>query len=220
MGSILAEGSLFDQKHSLAIRIWHWVTFVLFTSTIITVLLANTLFDTGDNIGMVQNQLKEKGANISSDQAKTVAHQYNDKLWNVHKIIGYFLCFSLLSRIIIEVVHSREDKILTRIKLALSISKNLMNSNSDSKHYLMVKYSYLIFYILFLVMAITGLVLAYEDLAFLKPIQETARSIHEFTQYCIYGYILIHLTGVIRADVTNNPGIISRMINNGKSLLI
>lgn len=207
--------SLFNLKHSLGIRIWHWVTFALFTATIITVLLANTLFDTRSNISMVQDQVKEKGGTVTMDQAKTVAHEYNDKLWNTHKIIGYFLCFALLSRMIIEVTNSKEEKLLTRIKLAAQLSKNKTSRNNDSQHYLMVKYGYLVFYLLFLIMACTGLILAYEDTEFLKPFQQTARSIHEFVQYCIYGYIVFHLVGVIRADVTENPGIVSRMINKG-----
>ena len=209
--------TLFDQRHSLAIRIWHWVTFSLFTATIITVLLANTLFDTRDNVKMVMEQVKDKGGAVSAEQAKNVAHEYNDKLWNTHKIIGYFLCFSLLSRIVIELTNSREEKISRRMKDALTISKNKADTTSDAKHYLMVKYSYLIFYGLFIIMAITGLVLAYEEVEWLKPFQQTVRSIHEFVQYCIYGYIVIHLVGVIRSDVTSNPGIVSRMINNGRS---
>lgn len=216
MDAAINTPSLFLVKHSLAIRIWHWVTFVLFTSTIVTVLLANTMFDTKSNIEMVQNQVKEKGGNITSVQARSVSHEYNDKLWNTHKIIGYFLCFSLLSRIIIEFATSKEEKISSRIKYATNLSKSV-NDNTNSKHYLTVKYTYLIFYFLFLLMAATGLVLAYEDVEFLKPIQSSVRSIHEFGQYCIYGFIVIHLVGVIRSDVTENPGIISKMINNGKS---
>lgn len=210
------QESLFKKRHPLAIRIWHWVTFGLFTATIITVLLVTTVFDTGSNIGMVQDMIKEKGGTITTEQAKNVTHQYSDKLWNAHKFIGYFLCFSLLSRIIIEMATSRQDKFSSRLKEALTLSKRPPSSSSDSKHYIWVKYSYLLFYLLFFLMATTGLIMAYEEIAFLKPIQETARSIHGFVQYCIYGFIIIHLIGVIRADVTTNRGIISRMINDGK----
>lgn len=210
-------GSYFNHKHALAIRIWHWVTFGLFTATIVMVLLANTLFDTRGNIGMVQDQVKEKGGVVTNDQARNVAHEYNDKLWNTHKIIGYILCFALLSRIVIEVAVSKEERILNRIKQASTISKLSINKIDDSKHYIMVKYLYLLFYLLFFIMACTGLVLAFEDTEFLKPIHNAAKSLHEFVQYLIYGYIVIHLVGVIMADVTNNPGIVSRMINSGKS---
>ena len=210
------QQTYFKSKHALAIRIWHWITFSLFTATIIMVLLANTMFNTHDNINMVQDQVKEKGGLVTPDQAKNVAHEYNDKLWNTHKIIGYFLCFALLSRIVIEVALSKEDKILNKIKQAKSLAIQ-QPEISGTTHYLLVKYSYLFFYLLFFIMAATGLILAYEDVEFLKPIHNSSKSIHEFCQYLMYGYIVVHLVGVIRADVTKYPGLISRMINSGKS---
>ena len=209
--------SHFKNKHALAIRIWHWVIFSLFTATIVMVLLANTMFDTRANIAMVQEQVKEKGGMVTNDQARNVAHEYSDKLWNTHKIIGYILCFALLSRVVIEVAVSKEERILNRIKQAAGLSKIKSGKLDDSKHYIMVKYGYLIFYLLFFIMACTGLVLAFEDTEFLKPIHNAAKSLHEFVQYCMYGYIVIHLVGVVLADVTNYPGIVSRMINSGKS---
>ena len=213
MDTIQTQPTLFDQKHSIAIRIWHWITFSLFTATIVVVLFANTMFDTGNNISLVQDQVKSKGGVVSVEQAKTVAHEYNDKLWNLHKLIGYFLCASLLIRIVIEFFLSNEEKFSTKIKNAVTLRKT--SSNTDANHYLWVKYGYILFYFLFFIMASTGLILAYEDLEFLKSVQGPARSIHEFTQYCIYGYIILHLIGVIRSDVTEHPGIVSRMINKG-----
>lgn len=213
MDTVAVDVPLFDQKHSLAIRIWHWVTFSLFTATIIVVLFANTMFDTQENVSMVQDQVKSKGGLVTVQQAKTVAHEYNDKLWNVHKIIGYFLCFCLLSRIIIEFIQSKEEKFSTKMKNAIRL-KN-MNLNNEANHYLWVKYGYLLFYLFFFIMAITGLILANEDADALKSLQQPMRSLHEFTQYCIYGYIVLHLIGVIRSDVTEHPGIVSGMINGG-----
>ena len=208
--------SLFPKKHALAIRIWHWVTISLFIATITMVLLANTLFDTKPNIAMVQEQVKEKGGMVNAEQARNVAHEYRDKLWNTHKIIGYFLSFALLTRVVIEVAISKEEKLFNRIKIASGVARINRGIGTDARHYLTVKYTYLLFYVLFFIMASTGLVMAFEDTEFLKPIQHITRSIHSFGQYTIYGYIVLHLIGVVRADVTEYPGIISRMVNKGK----
>lgn len=207
--------SFFNEKHSLLIRIWHWTTFLLFFATLTTVLLASTLFTTRSNIKMVQEQVQSKGGSVTADQARSVAHEYSDKLWNTHKIIGYVLCFSLLSRILIEVSQSKEEKISARFKHALDYSSKKTNPEGDHAHYLLVNRGYILFYILFLVMALTGLVLAFEDVEFLKPIHKASNSIHSFTQYLIYFYILAHIVGVIRADIGRNKGIISGMINGG-----
>src|ERR1700722_1834145 len=91
----------FNDFHSLAIRIWHWTFFVILTASLVCVLFGSTAFKTNDNIALVQDQLKGKGAIVTKNQARAVAHEYSDKLWNLHKYFGYVLCGLLLSRIII-----------------------------------------------------------------------------------------------------------------------
>lgn len=109
----------FNEPHSPAIRIWHWIFFGGITASLVTVLLGSTLFKTKNNIGLVQAQLQEKGAIVSKDQARGIAHMYSDKLWDWHTIIGYVLCGLLLSRIIIEIAQPGEEKLLSRIKKAM-----------------------------------------------------------------------------------------------------
>jgi Ni/Fe-hydrogenase 1 B-type cytochrome subunit len=206
--------SLFkNQKNSLAIRIWHWLTFIGFTASLVTVLLGSTLFKTKSNISTVTEEVAHKGGVVTEDQAWSVAHAFSDKLWNTHKIIGFVLCFLLLSRVIIELFQPNQEKLTFRIRTALNFhpldEKDIMERN----HYILVKRGYLVFYLLFLIMALTGLVLAFEDVEYLKPIHKTANSIHSFVQYGIYAYILVHLIGVVRADIYKTKGIVSGMIN-------
>ncbi len=212
-----SSSSLFNEKHSLAIRIWHWTFFAVITSSLITVLFASTLFKTRPNIPMIQAQIEEKGGTVTPEQAKAVAHEYNDKLWEVHTWLGYGLCFLLLSRIIIEVSNPKEQRLKNKIKKALSFAFINDTEKFDKRHYLLAKYGYLFFYIIIILMAITGLGLAFEDVPFLKDIHRSIKKVHSFTQYLIYFYILSHLIGVIRAEITDNKGIVSRMINGNKS---
>jgi Ni/Fe-hydrogenase 1 B-type cytochrome subunit len=212
--TLQSERQLFaKQKNSLAIRIWHWLTFLGFTASLITVLLGSTLFKTKKNISTVIDEVARKGGTVTQDQAWSVAHAYSDKLWDTHKIIGYVLCFLLLSRLLIEFSQNKEEKLKTRIQTALSFHPVNETAIRERNHYLLVKRGYLVFYVLFLCMGLTGLVLAFEDLEFLKPIHKTASSLHSFFQWGIYGYILLHLIGVIRADLYKNKGIVSGMIN-------
>ena len=55
-------------------------------------------------------------------------------------------------------------------------------------------------------MSLTGLVLAFEDVAFLKGIHNPAKQVHSFLQYLIYAFILIHLSGDTRADLGRDRG--------------
>ncbi|HEY4965296.1 MAG TPA: hypothetical protein VII28_02810, partial [Puia sp.] len=89
-GIIQTEPPLFSkQKNSPAIRIWHWVTFLGFTASLVTVLLGSTLFKTRNNISTVTDEVAAKGGSVSKDQAWSVAHAFSDKLWDTHKIIGF-----------------------------------------------------------------------------------------------------------------------------------
>jgi Ni/Fe-hydrogenase 1 B-type cytochrome subunit len=208
-------GVFIKQKNSLAIRIWHWITFLAFTASLVTVLLGSTLFKTRQNVSSVMDWVARKGGSVTKDQAWSVAHAYSDKLWDTHKIIGYVLCFLLLSRVIIEVRQKKEDKLTSRIRTALNFPVADEKNTMERNHYILVKRGYLVFYFLFLCMGLTGLILAFEDLEFLKPLHKTASSLHSFFQWGIYAYILLHLIGVVRADLNKNKGIVSGMIHGG-----
>lgn len=81
--------SPFLQKHSVAIRIWHWLTFLTLTFILLTVLFASTLLNPRENTSVVQNMLTEKGTSIDKDQAFSVAHIFDDKMWELHKYLGF-----------------------------------------------------------------------------------------------------------------------------------
>jgi cytochrome b561 len=146
---------------------------------------------------------------VSQDQARAVAHEFSDKLWDLHKWIGYVLCGLLISRIFIEFSQPGEEKFRVKLKKAPGYGET-------QQQYIRVKNIYLVFYGLILIMALTGLGLAFESLPFLKPIHTPVKKIHIFVQYFIYGFILIHLTGVLKADMGNHRGLVSGMIHGKK----
>jgi Ni/Fe-hydrogenase 1 B-type cytochrome subunit len=208
----------FNEPHSLAIRIWHWVFFCVLTATLVTVLFASTLFRTRNTIGLVQDQLAQKGVTVSKDQARAVSHEFSDQLWNLHTIIGYVLCGLLLSRIVIEIAQPREEKLKVKLKRALGFRSEMAPDTTERRHYIRVKTTYLVFYLLILIMALTGLGLAFEDNALLKEWNGYIKQIHSFVQYGIYAFILLHLVGVIRADGNKHKGLVSGMIHGKKQL--
>ena len=208
--------SSFNENHSLAVRIWHWATYLTIVFTIVLVLMGTFMFKMRANIPMVQEQLEHKGVTVTKDQARSVAHEYSDKIWMLHKYVGYGLCFLLLCRIILESTQPGEEKLRTKIKNALSFQANAESEKADRKIYLLAKRGYLLFYFAFLLMALSGLVLAFEDVKFLDPIHELMGDVHEILQYFIYIYILAHLVGVVREEIGKYPGIISSMVNGKK----
>jgi Ni/Fe-hydrogenase 1 B-type cytochrome subunit len=209
----------FNEPHARAIRIWHWTFFIVMTAQLITVLFASTLFRTRNNTGMVQQELQHQGMTISQDQARGVAHAFNDRLWDWHTYVGYAICGLLIARVLIELTLSKEERLATKIRKAITIKRSFPGDNGSQIHYLRVKWSYVIFYCLILIMALTGLCLAFEDLSLFRGIRRPARQIHSFTQYLIYGFIVLHLGGVIIADLGKHNGIVSGMIHGKKRSL-
>ena len=206
----------FLEPHSRAIRIWHW-TFVLFVSaTLAIVLLASTIFRTRNTIPLVEQQLLQNGINVSTDQARAVAHEFNDKLWDVHRFIGYGLCFLLFTRWAIELRQPQKERLKYRLRKAMSFSSTIPIERLQRRHYVNVKTLYLLFYAVFVTMGLTGLVLAFDDVPRLQEYQQPAKQIHSLLQYAVYAFILLHLVGVVRADVGRHKGLVSGMIHGQK----
>jgi cytochrome b561 len=104
---------------------------------------------------------------------------------------------------------SKEEKLFNKIKSTVK----LQEKSEERTHFLWVNFSYAIFYVLFIMMTTTGLVLAFEDQKWLDPIHEISKDIHENIQWGLYAFMFFHIVGVIRADNTKYGGIVSRMIN-------
>jgi len=209
--------NLFLQKHSVAIRTWHWLAFLFIAASMVTVLFASSLLDPRDNMGMVQEQLQKNGITVTQDQAFSVSHEYEDKVWEVHKWIGFGIVFLLLSRLAIELVQPGEEKLRSRLKTAIALYKQNDVHKKTYRHFIGVKLTYTLFYVLILCMALTGLGMAFgRDLGIPRNIYGAIKEIHSFVQYCIYAFVLVHIGGVIVADNSEAKGIVSGMINGNR----
>jgi Ni/Fe-hydrogenase 1 B-type cytochrome subunit len=207
----------FDGPHSAAIRIWHWTLFLFVSASFATVLLASTIFRTGNNVALVTNELQAKGQTVSQDQARAVAHAYSDKLWDIHKWLGFGICLLVLTRIIIELTGPRPERLGVQLKVALNLKPTDRQTKTQLQQYIQVKRIYVVFYAALLLMALTGLGLAFEDLPPLRNWHSAIKQLHGFLQWFIYGFVLIHLAGVILADLGKHKGLVSRMIHGKKA---
>jgi Ni/Fe-hydrogenase 1 B-type cytochrome subunit len=206
-----ASTSRFDEWHSAMIRIWHWTFFLLLMSTITLVLFATQIFDTRANAPMVMEEAAGRGAELTEQQSRGIAHGFSEKLWVLHTYVGYGIAFLILSRMVIEVLVSKEERLLRKLKTALKFAPADAPQKQDRLHYLFVKFGYLAFYALVLLMACTGLGLAFEEVPIFDEWHRPIKQIHELGQYGIYAYIVLHLIGVIRMDI-KHKGLISGMV--------
>jgi Ni,Fe-hydrogenase I cytochrome b subunit len=211
--------SFFLESHSASLRVWHWLTFLVLTSIIVTVLMASTVLNPGDNVPIVQNVLKQKGITADNNQTFAVTHLYDDKMWDLHKLLGYGLVILFISRVVIEFTLPKKEKNPARISKALMAYLQASDPllKKELRHYLVVKWSYMLFYGILFLMAVTGLIISFGgDLGISSQSRHTVKEIHGFIQWIVYAFILFHLAGIILAEVGKAKGIVSGMIHGKK----
>lgn len=191
------------KKHSAAIRLWHWMNAAIITGSLITVLINSTLFE--------DESIK------SSVQEKSIFHLLEDKVWGIHTYFGYALAALFLFRILLELFQRNNEKFWHRLKIVYKDYFIAEKNRQVAKHELVVKLLYIIFYMLFSFMVVTGLILAFrEQLAIPRNIAHSVQDFHGFCMYLIIAFVVVHVAGVILAERKNSSGIVSDMINGGK----
>lgn len=204
------------KKFSFSLRLWHWLNALVITGSLLTVLLNSTILKSQTTAPFIKNTLKESGAVVTDDQAKSVAHDLSDKVWEVHTWLGYGLAALLVFRLILEFFQLADQKLIRTIKDAYRQYFITKKQRELARHEMVVKTIYALFYSMLITMAVTGLFLAFED--FFEPYKayrHAIKEVHNFTMYLILGFITIHIIGVLLAERKDSKGIVSDMINGG-----
>ena len=213
----LAHAISLREKHAFGIRIWHWLSYLCITSLFMSVIAATYIFNAKDNIPFVQQNIHASGGNINPDQAKSLAHAYNDKVWNWHKNIGIILSCLFLFRLIAEIFVGRDEKFFHRLKRGIKIWKLGGPHMKNARHYAIVKIIYTGFYSLLTVVIITGLIMVFaDDVPFFKSIEHGIRSVHNFCMYLTISFVVVHVGGVLIAEGRKHTGVVSDMFNGGE----
>lgn len=205
------------KKYSAPLRLWHWANLVVISGSLITVLINSTITDRRPISELVKTELQKSGVAITDQQAGSVAHGLGDSVWSVHIYFGYILAGLLIFRLLLELFQLADQKFIRKFKSAYHQFKITKKNRETAKHELIVKAIYGVFYLLLVVMAVTGLFLAFEDaMAPFKAIRHSVKSVHGFCMYLIIAFIAVHVAGVFLAERKDaGKGIVSDMINGG-----
>lgn len=205
------------KKYSSSIRLWHWLNAIVITGSLLTVLINSTVMKAWTNASLITDKLKEKGVEISEDQARSVAFALSDKVWAVHTYLGYALTGLFLFRIILEYFELTDQKLIRKIKSARQSFLSRQEDRISSRNEMLIKTLYAVFYVLLMVMVTTGLCLAFRDNIPALRKMHFIKEIHGFTMYLIIGFILVHIAGVVAGERKRYKGVISDMINGGQT---
>ena len=191
------------KKWSLNFRIWHWANALVVLGLIGTVLLRKGFLSYRENAQIILDKLAAIDVSITLDQAKTIARAIRAPMWEWHIILGYVLAFLLLYRIILFFTDSGRQSF--RFK-ELDI------------HHKLVGAGYIVIYIALFFMAGSGLVIHfYQELGLLKESAHDIKEVHEAVYQIVLYFVPLHIIGVVAADMRDEKGIVSNMINGGKN---
>ena len=197
-------------------RFWHWFNFLIIMGSLSTVLINATLFDHNQG-AFVKNELMKAGAVVSDKQATTVIHSLENKVWDFHIYFGYVLVALFIFRIIAEFFLPSSSRLIPKLRKAYCAYFIWKKDRDVAKHELVVKGLYIFFYLLLLIMATTGILLAFgENLGISPSISHSIKEFHGFCMYLVLAFITVHLAGVLLAEHKDGKGIVSDMINGGK----
>ncbi|MDF2432741.1 MAG: hypothetical protein JWP44_2372 [Mucilaginibacter sp.] len=204
------------KRNSASLRLWHWLNAIVITGSLLTVLLNSTILDMRSTTALIKNRLHDAGATVADKQAWSAAHELSDKVWALHTYFGYVLAALVLFRLLMEFFQVADQKFIGKIKSAYVKYQIIKKNRELARHEFWVKTLYAVFYLMIIIMAVTGLCLAFEDdVPALKAIS-AFRDIHGFTMYLILAFIVLHLAGVFLAERKDSKGIVSDMINGGR----
>ncbi|OOQ56692.1 cytochrome b/b6 domain-containing protein [Mucilaginibacter pedocola] len=204
------------KTYSAPLRAWHWLNMLVITGSLATVIINATITDDRANSTLIKTELQRSGAIITDDQARQAAHALGDSVWGIHIYFGYALTILLIARLVLEWFQLADQKLIRKVKTAYHQYKTVKEQRQRSRHEFAVKTLYAAFYLLLIIMAITGLFLAFEDaLAAYRSIRHSVKEVHGFCMYLIIAFVIVHIAGVVIAEKTDSKGIVSDMINGG-----
>jgi Ni/Fe-hydrogenase 1 B-type cytochrome subunit len=207
-----------SKRYSSSLRLWHWMNTIVISGSLITVLINSTITDDHATSDLMKSELQKSGSIITNEQAKSAAHALSDSVWGVHIYIGYALTALLLFRLILEYFQLADQKFIGKLKNTYHQYNTIKNNRKIARNELTVKAIYALFYVVLMVMVVTGLFLAFEDaLAAYKSIRPLVKEVHGFCMYIVIAFIIVHVAGVYLAERKEGKGLVSDMINGGNN---
>ena len=207
--------------YSAPLRVWHWGNVLLLAGQLMTILFIKVIVKPKALVPEFQAAAAQHGGPISKDQGLSIARLMSERMWDWHIAIGLALAAFWLYWLVIQLTAPAEQRFGARLLAAARYYRLAPPAERpEAQHTLLVKLSYLLFYLFISVMVLTGLALTWaDDIAWLHGIEHTVKAIHNVTMYLIIAFVVTHIVGVVWAEITKDHGLISRMVGGkpGKS---
>lgn len=187
------------RNYSKVYRILHWLIAFSFILLLLTIFLRKTWMEKNHVAEIIQTFLADKGYTaLPEDDAILLAKKIRKPMWDWHIYLGYVLTGLYCIRL--AVPFFGEMKFSSPFKAGLDIKTKFQF------------WVYLVFYVCTAISLITGLIIEFGPKAYKKPMEE----IHELSLYYLLGFMILHFSGILIAELTSDKGLVSRIISGSK----
>lgn len=181
-------------KFTVTHRILHALVAVLMTVLFITGFLRAFWMSKKALLTAVETTLIKQNVTIEREQLIPIAKSIQAPMWQWHEYAAFALLFAFLARI--TYMLARGIKFPSPFKQSQSIKERLQGM------------LYIIFYLFIAISIMTGFYLKFGDGTY----EETAEAVHKWAVYWFPIFILLHLGGILWAELSAKKGISSKMI--------
>ena len=206
----------FRKYQPLSLRLWHWFNAAVILGLLGTVLLRKTFLSWRTNSVLIEEKLKAAGTLITPELAKEIAVAIRNPLWDWHVYLGFGLGALLVGRVLIALLVEKQLPAVAAFKSLKGLKEVSAEQKPEALHYTVVKTGYAVFYLATLTMVATGLMLNFKtELGLSKELGGLIKETHEILMWFFVVFVVGHLAGLIFAENSKEPGLISDMINGG-----
>lgn len=189
-----------QKKYSRSLRIIHWSISGVFLFIMLTIFLRQQWMNK-DQVGdIIQANLAKRDIHLSNAITAKIGKSIRAPMWQWHQVSGYILLSLYIIRMFILRIEGASFS--NPFKKKLRLKERIKSS------------IYLLFYLCFGTSLFTGLLVVWAPKGWYK-VHRVVVDIHIQAMYYAVTFVIIHLTGLVIAELTNNRGIISRMIHGG-----
>jgi Ni/Fe-hydrogenase 1 B-type cytochrome subunit len=189
-------------KYSGSFRVWHWLNALVIFGLLGTVFLRKTFLSYRVNSEILMTKLSEMGNDINIEDAKILAKAIRNPMWEWHIYLGYALVGLMLFRIYLFFKEGSKKELF----------KDL------TTHQKMVKVIHTMFYVSLFFISISGLAIYFGKEVFDKELLSMIKESHEALFVFIMVFVLLHIGGVVVAEIKEKQNLISTMIH-GKRIV-
>lgn len=186
------------KTYSRTYRLMHWAIALCMLFLLLTIFLRLGWMNKNNMALIMKDYLSENGVQLTDDQLVDMAKKIRKPMWQWHVWIGYVLVGLYSIRLLLPFFG--EMKITNPMKKGYSIKEKFQY------------WTYIVFHVFVAISLTTGMLIVWGP----DSLHEISEEIHVLSIYYLLTFIVLHFGGILMAELSDQKGIISRIINGKK----